>query len=250
MIPFQRSAHLYDAIYRARGKDYRAEAARILELVREHHPRARSLLDVACGTGLHLAHLRLALDRVEGLDLNPTFLEVARERNPGVELHEADMRDFDLGRTFDVLTCLFSSIGFVTTLEDLQRTLRTLARHLAPEGLLVLEPWFSGEDIEHPHLSADVVDEADLKAVRMSTGIAVRGRRGLLEFHYLVGRPEGIEHFTERMETGLFTDGEYRAALEGAGLLVHHDPVGLTGRGLYLARRGPGRVPRSTGGTE
>ena len=53
---FSRSAHLYDAIYSF--KDYAGEAETLRALVEERAPGARSLLDVACGTGKHLAELR------------------------------------------------------------------------------------------------------------------------------------------------------------------------------------------------
>ena len=56
----------------------------------------------------------------------------------------------------------------------------------------------------------------------------------ILDFHYLVGTPEGVEHFTEHHELGLFTDEEYRNAFTAAGLQVAHDPEGLIGRGLYI----------------
>ena len=75
---------------------------------------ARALLDVACGTGKHLE--RLAQDHsVEGMDLDAALLELALRRLPGVPLHQADMTSFELGRRFDAVVCLFSSIGYVKT---------------------------------------------------------------------------------------------------------------------------------------
>ena len=101
---FSRSARLYDAIYSF--KDYAAEAAAIHELVQRRNARASTLLDVACGTGAHLAELRRWYRSV-GLDADPELLAVARERLGDVELVEGDMRDFDLGRRFDTVTCMF-----------------------------------------------------------------------------------------------------------------------------------------------
>lgn len=49
---FSKSAELYDQIY-LEFKDYKAEAQRISELLAGEHPSARTLLDVACGTGEH-----------------------------------------------------------------------------------------------------------------------------------------------------------------------------------------------------
>jgi len=53
---FSRSARIYDAIY-ASIRDYPREAAELDRLIQDQRPGARRLLDVACGTGAHLAHL-------------------------------------------------------------------------------------------------------------------------------------------------------------------------------------------------
>ena len=59
----------------------------------------------------------------------------------------------------------------------------------------------------------------------------------ILDFHYLVGTPQGVTHFTERHELGLFTIEEMLGAFQQADLDVKYEPEGLTGRGLYIARR-------------
>jgi ubiquinone/menaquinone biosynthesis C-methylase UbiE len=74
---FERSAELYDAFYAF--KDYAGEAEKLDALIRLRVPGARTLLDVACGTGKHLAELASRYE-VEGLDLDPSLLAVARER--------------------------------------------------------------------------------------------------------------------------------------------------------------------------
>src|SRR4030095_7263880 len=112
---FTKSAQFYDALYHF--KDYAAAAEQLHALIQETCPGASTLLDVACGTGKHLEYLR-AYYRVEGLDLNAQLLEVARKRCPGVLFHQGNMVDFNLDRSFDVVTCLFSSIGYVKTVDN------------------------------------------------------------------------------------------------------------------------------------
>ena len=232
---FSRSARLYDAVY-ATFKDYAGEAERVRELVEDRRPDARTLLDVACGTGAHLEHLARYY-RVEGVDLDPDMLAVARERLPGTPLHEADMVDFELGRRFDVVLCLFSSIAYVRTAERLHRAVAAMTRHLEPGGLLVVEPWVLPGKWDPNRLHAVFVDEPDLKVARMSVPPAL-AREQVLEFHYLVGTREGVEHFTERHELGMFVHDEYLEAFRAAGLEPEHDAGGLMGRGLYLGTRG------------
>jgi ubiquinone/menaquinone biosynthesis C-methylase UbiE len=227
---FARSSRFYDTIYH--WKDYAAEAQKIHEVVQRHNPEARTLLDVACGTGLHLQHLARNY-AVEGLDVNTDLLAVARERLPEVRFTEADMETMDLGKKFDAITCLFSSIGYVRTVARLDRTLKAMARHLQPGGVLIIEPWFSPANFIAGHIGAIFVDNEDVKIARINDS-RVRGGISVLTLHYLVGAPEGISYFKEEHALGLFTDEEHLDAFAEAGLSVTHDEEGLMGRGLYV----------------
>jgi len=229
-LVFWRSARLYDAVY-ASIRDYPREAAELDRLIQERRPGARTLLDIACGTGAHLEHLTGY--EVEGLDLDPEMLGVARERLPNVPLHEGDMADFDLGKRFDAVVCMFSSIGYVRTAERLRSAVASMARHLEPGGVLVVEPWLSPEVWVDRHVGAVFVDQPELKIARMNVGER-EGNLSIFEFEYLVGTPNGLERFNERHELGLFTVEQYLEAFRAAGLEVDHDPEGPMGRGLYI----------------
>lgn len=231
---YTHSARFYDAIYAFR--DYRAEVEGMLQKIDAHRPGARSLLDVACGTGKHLEHFKARFD-AQGLDLSEELLAVARERNPELALHRGDMRSFELGERFDVLTCLFSAIGHLASVDELRCTARTFARHLHPGGLALIEPWFTPEQWRPGGPHSLFVDEPDLKIARINLS-EVRGRLSVMELHYLVGMPGGVHHFVERLEAYLFTHQEYLSAFEEVGFTVEYDPEGPVGRGLYLALSG------------
>lgn len=229
---FARTQRYYDAVYS--WKDYPAEAARILEIVDGHFPDgAGALLDVACGTGAHLELLRDHLP-VEGLDLDPGMVEIARTRNPGIPIHTGDMVTFDLARQFAVVICMFSSIGYLEGEERLRAAVANFARHLRRGGLLLVEPWLDPETYEARALpDLFTVERADLKVARM--GRVVRdGDRTTIHFDYLLGTPGGVEHISEAHSTWLYKRSQYEAAFHAAGLAVTFDPEGVDGRGLYL----------------
>jgi len=231
---FSRTAELYDLFYD--WKDYAQEAERVRDLVRAHNPAALSLLDVACGTGRHLEALSQWF-RVEGVDLDEGLLTAAARRLPGVPLHVGDMRRLRLGRQFDAVTCLFSSIGYVRTLYGLRQAIRSMARHVAPGGVLIVEPWYAPGAFDPNHIGRVItVERPGLAAVRMN-GSRVEGRLSIMDMHYLIARPGSVEHVVEIHRLGLFSDDEYRVTLADAGLAVEHDQEGLMGRGLWIARR-------------
>jgi SAM-dependent methyltransferase len=230
---FTKSARFYDALYAF--KDYGEAARRLRELARDIAPGARSLLDVGCGTGRHLEHLRGHYE-VAGLDISPELLEVAAERLPGVPLHREDMAGFRLGRTFGVVACLFSAVAYVRTPERLRAAVASMAEHLEPGGLLVVEPWFWPERYWTGTITANHVDQPDLKVSWMYTSER-EGNESVLDIHYLVGTPERVEHFTEEHRMGLFTHDEYLDAFRAAGIEPSYDAAGLFGRGMYLGVR-------------
>jgi len=117
------------------------------------------------------------------------------------------MSNFRLGKKYDIITCLFSAIGFVRTRAKLRRSIGCMANHLKPGGLLLLEPWFSPNQWNIGHLHGIFVNQPELKLARMS----ISKRRGDLSFneeHFLVATKRGVEHFIERLEMGLFPPGD------------------------------------------
>jgi SAM-dependent methyltransferase len=216
---FSSSARVYDLLYEAAGKNYEVEADELHALIQTRRPGAASLLDVACGTGAHLVHLRRYYE-VAGVDLAPAMLAEARDRLPDVPLIEGDMRSFVLDRTFDAVTCLFSAIGYMQSPAELDAALANMRSHLAPGGVLVVDGWVRRQAWRDPG-TIQVLSGCrdDLAAARL-----VRSRRDgvrtTLELHHLVGSADGVEYHVEEHHITLFSDDEYRDAFERAGLTL------------------------------
>lgn len=113
-----------------------ADFAFCLNLARE----ARSVLDLGCGTG-QLAAALSAGCHVTGVDPAGAMLDVARKRPGGaaVEWIEADARTLRLDRRYDLVVLTGHAFQVFLTRDDRLATLRTIARHLAPDGRFVFD---------------------------------------------------------------------------------------------------------------
>ena len=238
---YGRLAEVYDRVYS--WKDYAKESRIVRGIVRRWGPaEARTLLDVGCGTGAHLRHLREEFD-CTGLDASRGMLAIARRRVPGVRWAVGSMPDFDLGRRFDVIACLFSAIGYVRSEAALRRTLATFARHLRPGGIAIVEPWLTPEAWRPGSVHLLVVPSPDRPIARMNRSRTVRGRSAM-EMHYLVAEAGRVRAWTERHELSLFSTPTMREAFRSAGLSVRRIRSGFyarrsSDRGLFVGRLPP-----------
>jgi SAM-dependent methyltransferase len=229
---YERAAEFYDLLY-SEEKDYAAEGRLLESLIRGVCPSAESILDVGCGTG---AHARSLLDlgfKVDGIDLEPAFVEIARRKCPEGSFEVGDMVDFALGRRYDVVTCLFSAIGYVLTEAGLRSAIRRMHGHLNPGGVLLVDPWFEPGQITDGWITTVAGHVPGLSATRMSRTV-VNDSVSRLECEYLVGTTAGIERRTEIHELGLFTQAQMEGAFRAAGFSVAREPKGLRARGIYI----------------
>ena len=233
-------AAIYDHLYAGRGKDYAAEASALVRLIRDRRPDADSLLDVGCGTGGHLVHLRDSFAEVAGVEISEPMREVAARRLPGVALHAGDMRGFRTGRWYAAVICMFSVIGYAGgrdgEVSGLRAAAAAMAAHLEPGGVLVVEPWLAPEAYVVGHVGSDATRRDGHTVFRMSHS-GLRGRVSVLTMHYLDGTEAGIRHFTDVHELTLFTAEEYLDALAAAGVPARYVDEPLFGRGLIVGTR-------------
>jgi trans-aconitate methyltransferase len=226
-------ANIYDIIYHF--KDYPKDADYLLATMQEHSPSARSLLEAACGTGRFLKILESKYE-VQGMDLSSEMLQEAAKCVPNVPLHQANMVDFSMEDRFDVVCCLFRSIAFVKTVDKFFSAVSSMANHLNPRGILVIEPFFTPETFWSDTITLNEYKSDSLKIAWMYTSKKVQDH-ARLDNQYLVGTPESVDHFSEVHEMGLFSEQDYQQAFAAAGLQLHHDPIGPSGVGLYIGKK-------------
>src|SRR5262245_46259787 len=122
MKQYGKFGRFYDAVMGSRA----GSAAFIHNLIRRHKPEAKTLLELACGTGAVLERLSKYY-QVDGLDISIEMLSVARKKLPGARLVRADMVTFELGQKFDVIICVFDSIHHILNFADWGNVFRRVA---------------------------------------------------------------------------------------------------------------------------
>lgn len=192
---FRMFARHYDHIYLAR-KDYERESQVVRRIIRQYEERpSKTLLDVGCGTGEHLKYLSRSF-RCKGIDISKEMIDMAKVKVPHAEFQIADMIDFKLEEKFDVITCLFGSIGYVQTFENLAITLENFRDHLKNKGLALVEPWVFRRDFQKGKIAIDTYEDDKIRLVRMGTSKLTR-TQWLIYFHYLIGADGEIKHVHE-----------------------------------------------------
>ena len=99
------------------------------------------ILELGCGTGRVLLRLVRDNHQVVGLDNDPVMLDFLHNLIPptlsnSVEIHEADMRDFNLGETFPLVILPCNTLSTFSG-GDRSRVFRAVRQHLAPGGVFV-----------------------------------------------------------------------------------------------------------------
>ena len=106
------------------------------------------ILELGCGTGrVLIPSARASRQPIVGLDSSQEMLSRCREKlanepadvRSRVTLRAGDVRDFDLGASFALVTAPFRVIQHLTTIEDQLQFLASVRRHLRPDGLLIFD---------------------------------------------------------------------------------------------------------------
>jgi SAM-dependent methyltransferase len=231
---FARSARFYDAVYRARGKDYSREVDQLRRLL-PRGGRTLRILDVGCGTGEHLRHLGSGAF-VAGLDLDPAMLAEARRKLPAAPLFRADMRRFALRRRFDAVTCLFAAVGYLRDRAEVEQALACMAAPLREGGVLLVELPLGPEQLEGPRRSTlharrgDIEIERWVEADREPEALRIR-------FGYSLREGSRVERFVEEHRILSLPIGFYQERASQLGLRARIEPSWPSGGGLLIGIR-------------
>jgi len=92
-------------------------------------------LDLACGTGPHIAHLMQDGFTCRGLDINQPMLDIAKQRCPDAEFTQGNMCAFETEHPFDLITCFLYSIHYSGDLDNLKSCIKSAYQALTHGGV-------------------------------------------------------------------------------------------------------------------
>src|SRR5262245_61162200 len=140
-MEYERIADLYDHVVPHRARQD------VGFFVEEAVASGGPVLEIGCGTGRGLIPTARAGVEITGLDRSPRMLHVCQENlqaesaevRARTRLVQGDMRAFDLGQTYQLITLPFRPFQHLITVADQLECLHTLHRHLNADGTLILD---------------------------------------------------------------------------------------------------------------
>jgi len=132
MHEYRDMAKYYDIFYS--DKSYEKEVKFLTNLVGNR----RTILDVGCGTGIHMHLLEEKGYQVDGLDLNTGMLEIAKTRVSG-NLFEENLLDFKINKKYDAVISMFAVFNHLDNYEDFEKGILHCYQHLNPDGILIID---------------------------------------------------------------------------------------------------------------
>ena len=166
--PYQGLAYIYDRLLT--GVDYEEWADYVLELSQSHGLDPSSVLDLACGTGNStLPWVKRGFSPVTGVDYSPTMIRLARQKARELQLPASfycqDMRFFHLDVSYDLCVIYQDGLNYLTSIEDIIKTLERIKKHLSPKGLFIFDLNMIDKLPVSPKPQLGYVDEEEMTLV-------------------------------------------------------------------------------------
>jgi SAM-dependent methyltransferase len=238
MSVFGAYSRYYDLLYK--NKDYAGEAEYVRKLIAQHHPNAKTILDLGCGTGKHALLLAEQGYLVTGVDRSQEMLEAAQNQlgmrtfpGPAPEFFQGDIRSARIGKKFDVVVSLFHVMSYLSTNADLKAALSTAREHLAPGGLFIFDCWYGPAVLtDHPVVRIRRLEDDLVSVTRLAEPVQ-HPNQNLVDVNYHVfikdKQSGALEELRETHTMRYLFLPEVELMLEASGLRLVRTEEFMTG---------------------
>jgi SAM-dependent methyltransferase len=176
---------------------------------------AKTWLDLCCGAGSLLRFVDANGCAATGVDVSKHQLRHARRNVPNARLFAGDIRQLSIPQKFDVVTCMFDSLNYLTVKGDLLQAFRKAKRHLKRGGLFAFDMnTFAG--LRDQWCKTSAIQERDLTLI-VETSFDARRALGRCLITGFVRKGKTYRKFQEEhLERGYRAD-EIEGLLQSAG---------------------------------
>jgi len=195
------------------------------------HSTGQDYLDLACGTGPHLALMQQRGFVVSGLDNSQQMLDLAAQRCPQASLLLCDLAAFEFTDGFDVVSCFLYSLHYSHPMSAFNESIQRAYRALKPGGIFIFD-CVDKRGVHHNSLrnSGGVVTHVatDDGELRFQSGWKYRGTGNVLDLELSIehATDAGTQRWQDHHTMTAVTIEQVKTMLEQAGFevtLLEHD---------------------------
>lgn len=229
-LEYNKLSLFFDAV----GSGSKNTVNRVIGKILKRH-RAKTVLDLTCGTGSQVIWLSQHGFNVTGSDYSPALLAKAKARLKAekikAKLYHGDMRTQKLGQ-FDAVITIFNAVGHLTK-KGFEKAMRNIHRNLKPGGIYVFDIFnlnsFNQDDVS----SLDVNKKARVEDMRVHIYqySTLNKKKGLLvsyDNYTLLEKDKKPKKFRVKFPLQIYSARELDAMLSRAGfeVVARHDMTG------------------------
>lgn len=140
--PYSALAEIYDSVMQ--DVDYETWADYIDEIIMHHHPEARDLLELACGTGtMALSLEELGFFNITATDGAAEMVKTAQKKgdkvNSEIDFQVVDFLDIRLDKKFDVVFMVFDSVNYLLKNDKIEKLFKQVSGVLKSNGIFIFD---------------------------------------------------------------------------------------------------------------
>ena len=128
-------------VYNEFGWNYYPEifGDQLLQWLSSRHITPKTVMDLACGTGVLCQILHRAGIAASGMDFSSGMIDIARSANSHIHFDVADMVTYRPDRQFDLVTCTGDAINHIAKLSDVEKIFQNVFAYTSPGGYFVFD---------------------------------------------------------------------------------------------------------------
>ena len=214
---FSGSAEWYDLIL---GKDeYKKNAKFVSKQLKRFN--VKTVLELACGSGLYLFPLKKAGFDIEGLDISKKMLDVARKKSKIIKLYQQDMKKFNTKKKYDAILILNSGLGLLPNHSLIDKVIKQCQKNLNDNGIFLIDLPNHKKEIKESNFNQSY------KQYKISNGKIdlifhdyKKDNKWISEWHGFVKQGNKLSQFKEYYEELIFFPSKVEKSLKKHGFKI------------------------------